>query len=50
LTGKNRENWEYFDEMDAILGTRATSAPVSVVLSGIEDTSKVPSSALNGKI
>ena len=48
ISGNNRDNWEYFDELDAILGTRPTSAPVALVHSGSEDASQVPNSALNG--
>ncbi|XP_065920375.1 zinc finger and SCAN domain-containing protein 29-like [Dysidea avara] len=47
VSGNDRENWEYFDQFDAILGTRPTSVPVSLVLSGTDDSSQVPSSALN---
>jgi len=50
VSGNNRENQEYFDEMDGILGTRPTSAPVALVHSGVGDMSQVPSSALNGKL
>ena len=50
VSGNNRENREYFDEMDGILGTRPTSAPVALVHSGVGDMSQVPSSALNGKL
>ena len=48
VSGNNRDNWKYFDEMDAILGTRPTSAPVALVHSGTDDLLQVPSSALNG--
>ena len=48
ITGNNRENWEYFEEMDAILGTRATSVPVALVHSGADDASQMPSTVLNG--
>jgi len=44
-TGNNRE---YFDEMNTILGTTTTSAPVVPVHSGTEDASQVPSNILNG--
>ena len=46
--GNNREDyWEYFDEMDAILGTRLTSSSVALVHSGGDDVSQAPRSALN---
>ena len=48
MISNNREIWEYFDEMDAILGTRETFAPVALVHNGTENASQVPSNALNG--
>jgi len=49
VSSNNRENWKYFDEMDAILGTGPTTAPVALVHSGAGDMSQVTSSALNDK-
>jgi len=34
ITGNNRENWSFFDQLDAILGTRVSSAPVTLLQSG----------------
>ena len=34
ITGNNQENWPFFDQLDAILGTRASSAPVTLLQSG----------------
>ena len=34
VSGNNRENWTYFDQLDAILGTRPSSAPVTLLQSG----------------
>ena len=48
VSRKNRENWEYFGEMDAIPGTRPTSVSVTWVHSGVNDISQVPNSVLNG--
>ena len=48
ISSNNRETWEYFDDIDAILGTRSTSSPIPLVHSGADDISQVPSSALNG--
>ena len=48
VSGNNRDNWEYFDDMDAILGTRPTSPPIALIHSGGDDISQVPTSALNG--
>ena len=44
LSENNRETWEYFEQFDAILGTRPT---VSLVYSGTDDAFQVPSSTLN---
>lgn len=34
VSGNNRENWTYFDQLDAILGTQPSSAPVTLLQSG----------------
>jgi len=48
VSGNNRENWEYFKKINAILGTRPTSAS-AFVHRGAGDMSQIPSSALNYK-
>ena len=48
VSRKNRENWEYFREMDTIPGSRPTSVSVTSVHSGVDDISQVPNSVLNG--
>ena len=47
VSGNNKENWEYFDDMDAILGTKPPSPPIALIHSGGDDISQVPTSALN---
>ena len=32
-TGNNHESWPYFDQLDAILGTQPSSAPVTLLQS-----------------
>jgi len=34
VLGNNRENWLYFDQLDAILGTRPSSTPITLLQSG----------------
>ena len=36
------ENWEYFDDMDAILGMRLISSPITLVHSVAGDISQYP--------
>jgi len=31
VSGNNRENWPYFEQLDAILGTRPSSVPITLL-------------------
>ena len=42
VSDNNMENWEYFDDMDAILGMRLTSSPIALVHSAADDISQYP--------
>ena len=41
VSGNNRENWIYFDQLDSILGARPSSTPVTLLQSGSSSNNSV---------
>ena len=49
MSGNNREHWPFFDQVDAILDTRPSSAPVTLLQSE-SNVVLIDSESVDGKV